>query len=221
MAHRAVAKSHDAAGVGGNHAANGAAAARGEINARIEALRQRRLLQRAERRAGLNDRDAGEGVDLLDAGHGAKIANDLAGHGAGRTREPGAPALGDEAQSMRGAEPHQPHHLGGIGGAHKGGGAEIAPVEAGIAASELGLVPDSAGHLAQFCNQCLVAHAFSLHHRAGAPLSRPDDAEQMDLRGGVGQLHGAGKPDATWSVLRGRLGGQATRAKRAGATPGE
>ena len=44
VAHRAVAEGHDAAGIGGNHAANGGAAARGKVDAGIEPMHRQRFL---------------------------------------------------------------------------------------------------------------------------------------------------------------------------------
>ncbi len=104
-------------------------------------MHRRGLLKRCKRRAGLDDCSARERVDLLDPVHGAEVADHLAGCSRRPARKPGAPALGNDAQAIRRAEPHQRHDAFDIARSHQRRGAEIAGVEAGIAGSKFGGVP--------------------------------------------------------------------------------
>ncbi len=105
LARHAVADDADAAGIGGEIAADLAGAARAEIEREEEPGFGRGLLAGLERRSGLH-RHGGRGrVDLLDAGEAFEADDDLAAGRIAAAREARHAALRDDGLARGMAEP--------------------------------------------------------------------------------------------------------------------
>ena len=136
MAHDAGAEGGDAAGIGRDQPADRGRAARGEVEAGMESDGGRRLLQRAERDAGLDHGNAAVGIDLLDPVEHAEIADQLLGRGDGAADEARPPTLRHESAAMRPAPGHQPGDLRDGAGANEREAVQIVGVPTGIARGE-------------------------------------------------------------------------------------
>ncbi len=104
---------HDvvAAGVGGDHPAELAGAARADVDAEHQAGRRRGLLRGLQHHAGLGDHRAAVRVDRDDPVHPLQRQRDPAGvrvRGAGDARQP---ALRHHRHAVRGAQPQRLGHL--------------------------------------------------------------------------------------------------------------
>jgi hypothetical protein len=118
------------------------------------------LLQCGKRRSGLNDGDARQRIDFLDAVHCTEITDDLLPRGRGTSGKAGAPALWHQFDAARRAKADKSRDTCRVARTHQRGGTEITIVEAGIARAELGAAPDgrTACESAQFLDQrCLAA----------------------------------------------------------------
>ena len=132
MAHDAIAEGADAAGIGGDHAADRRRAARRRVDARVEADGQRRLLQAREGDAGLDDRV--RAVLSIGAIRSMRASERTTSPGRRDAAgdQAGAPALRHHADAARRAPGQKARHVGGIGRRGDEAGRKIVPVPAGI-----------------------------------------------------------------------------------------
>jgi hypothetical protein len=119
IAGHAIADHAIAAGIGRDVAADGAAAARAEIEREHESVVADTFLQSLQRHAGLGDHDPAAGVDLLDRGHALRRQHDFACQRHGGTHEARHAALRGHGHARLVAEPQEgrdilgaarPHH---------------------------------------------------------------------------------------------------------------
>ena len=107
VARHAVADDAVAAGIGRDVAADGAAAARAEVEREHEAVLLDPLLDLLQRRTGLRDRDAGRSVDLLDRIHALHRQHDLVRIRQRGAHQPGHAALRRDRYFFAMTEPQQ------------------------------------------------------------------------------------------------------------------
>ena len=112
----AVLEAADAAGVGGDVAADRRPGGAGRVRRVPEAVLGAGRPQPVVDDARLDDGEALDGVDLEDPVHGVERDDDAAGHRVRAAGEAGAGAAGDDRDAVRGAEPHGG---GDVLGAHR------------------------------------------------------------------------------------------------------
>ncbi len=96
-----------AAGIGRDVAADGAAAARAEVERKHQAILLDPLLELLQRRAGLHDGDASGGVDLFNAVHALHRQHNFVRIRQRRAHQPGHAALRRNGNTFAVAEPQQ------------------------------------------------------------------------------------------------------------------
>jgi hypothetical protein len=107
VAGHAVADDAVAAGIGRDVAADGATAARAEVERKHQAVLLDPLLELLQRRAGLHDSDAGGGVDLFDRVHALHREHDLVRIRQRAAHQAGHAALRRDRHAVAMTEPEQ------------------------------------------------------------------------------------------------------------------
>ena len=131
LAHHAVLDDAVAARIRGQVAADGATAARTEVERKQKARRVGRHLHRFQRRAGQHRHGARHRIDRFDAIHQLQAQRQFAAMQAGAARQPGQAALRHHRQAVGVADGHDARHLPGAARArqrHRLGARHAAPV---------------------------------------------------------------------------------------------
>ena len=158
-AHASVAQHADAARIGGDHAADGRAVARGEVDAELEAGASRMGLQRSEANARAGGHLTGSRVDGLQRGEPGEAQQHLSAAGHAGPDKPRIASLNGDRHPRGAARTQHRRNLFGAGRTdhHRGRGAETpGPVDF-VRAAQLRIGEDV--RIADDRAQCLCERA--------------------------------------------------------------
>ena len=111
MAHHAIAKGHDAAGIRRDHAAQSGRAARGQVNARLELHRRRSLLQSLQGATCTHHGHTLSRINGLYLMHAQQREHDLPRLRYAATHQAGAPSLRHQRHAILCAQAHHRRHF--------------------------------------------------------------------------------------------------------------
>ena len=109
--HRTPAQHPQAAGVGGDHAADRGRVPGGEVHGEVQPDGPRVPLHRGQRRAGADGHLSGKAVDGSEAGQPGQAQHDLATPGHAAADQPGVATLRDDGDARIAAGPQHRRHL--------------------------------------------------------------------------------------------------------------